>query len=223
MPRHRRSNPYKLRVHDVDPLLTYDGIQNNPLPYIDSDCLPIDTNSLCLAELYYEHWNVNLSTERISLLDPYLFTNSDEQIYLKNQLHPLKWIYELVQNEQLLVYYSSKQCTLTLVHSFLPTKTINLFSFYRYCKDNDKVSCFIKHLFTFDDYQSISQMDDNTNAINTIDFIYQEIQASTMIDHTYNCSISFEPLLNNDVIRLKDHQIKSSKSKILHFLCFLNH
>jgi hypothetical protein len=213
MPRHRRSNPYKLRVHDTDPLLTYDGIQNNPLPYIDSDLLPIDKNSLCLAELYYEHWNINLSIERISLHDPYLFSNIDEHIYLKTQLHPLKWLYELIQNEQLLIYYSSKQCTLTLIYSFLSTKTINLFSFYRYCKENDKINCFIKHLFIFDDYQSISQIDNNNiNAINTIDFIYQEIQASTMIDHHQNFSISFESLLNNDVIRLKDHQIKSSKS-----------
>jgi hypothetical protein len=222
MPGHRRSNSYRLRIHDIDPLLTYDGIKTNSLPYIDNDLLSIDKNSLCLAELYYEHWDINLSIEQISLHDPYLFSNIDENIYLKTQYHPLKWLYELIQNKQLFISYSSKQCTLTLVYSFQSTKSINLFSFYRYFKENDKVNCFIKHLFTFDDYVSISQIDNNINAINTIDFIYQELQASTMIDQNHqNYSISFESLLNNDVIRLKDHQIKSSKQKIFVFVLII--
>ena len=218
MPRHRRNNSYRLRSQDIDPLLTYDGIKSNPLPFIDVDLLPSDNQTLCLAELYHEHWQINSSTEELLLRNPYIFSMEDEeeQIFLKNQPHPLKWLYELIQNHQLLLYYSAKQCTLTLVYSFVSTKipqpTINLFAFYAYCKLNEKTQQFFKHLFIFDDYQSISQSDNDTNAINTIDFIYQEIQASTMIDRSNTSSISFEEFLNNDVIRLKDHQIQSSTS-----------
>ncbi|CAF3559082.1 unnamed protein product [Adineta steineri] len=211
MPHRRRNNPYTLRAQQIDPSLTYDGIKTNPLTYIDSDIIPIDNNSLCLAELYYEHWDINLTTEQIFLRDPYDLANSEEIIYLKNTIHPLKWLYELIQNQQIYIYYSSKQCTLTLHYCLNSKKNFNIFTFYKYCKDNEKVSHFFKHLFTFDDYQSISKLNNtDTNAINIIDFIYQEIQATTMIDNDQNNSlIPFEALLKNDVIQLKDHQKKS--------------
>ncbi|CAF4407141.1 unnamed protein product, partial [Adineta steineri] len=154
-------------------------------------------------------------TEQIFLRDPYDLANSEEIIYLKNIIHPLKWLYELIQNQQIYIYYSSKQCTLTLHYCLNSKKNFNIFTFYKYCKDNEKVSHFFKHLFTFDDYQSISKLNNtDTNAINIIDFIYQEIQATTMIDNDQNNSlIPFEALLKNDVIQLKDHQKKSSKKK----------
>lgn len=211
MPHRRRS----LRVHEVDPLLTYDGIKTNPLPYIDNDILPIDKNSLCLAELYSDHWDINSTNEQIFLNDPYLFSNSEDNIYLKNQYHPLKWFYDLIKNEQLYIYYSSKQCLLTIVYSFLFIKdkksNINLFGFYTYCKENVKINNFFKNLFLFDDYQSLSQLN-NINAINIIDFIYQEIQNETMINNDNNKENSLgllKSFLKNDIISLKDHQIKS--------------
>ncbi|CAF4963994.1 unnamed protein product [Rotaria sp. Silwood1] len=215
MPRSRRSNQYHLRDSQIDPLLTYDGIKTNPLSYINSDIVSIDSNLIYLAELYYEHWNINLLTEEIFLHDPFIFSNNDENIYLKNKIHPLKWLYDLIKNEQLYIYYSSKQCTLTLVYSLILSKnkkqTFSLFTFYNYCKENDKTNQFFKHLFAFDDYQSILEMNNNdTNANNIIDFIYQEIQATTMIniDNNYSSSLS-TTFLKNDIIQLKDHQIKS--------------
>lgn len=215
MPRHRRNHSYRLRVHDIDPLLTYDGIKNHPLPFIDIDLLPIDNQSLCLAELHNDHWDIHPSTEEIFLRNPYLSINDEEQIFFQKQPHPLKWLYELIRNKQLLLYHSSKQSTLTLIYPYqsttIPKATINLFAFHIYCKLNEKTKRYFKHLFIFEDYQSISQGDDDTNAMNTIDFIYQEIQASTMMDQSDVSSISFQAFLNNDVIRLKDHQIKSSK------------
>lgn len=215
MPRHRRNHSYRLRVHDIDPSLTYDGIKINPLPFIDMDLFPIDNQSLCLAELHNDHWDINSSTEEIFLRNPYFSIDDEEQIFLQKQLHPLNWLYELIRNKQLLLYYSSKQDTLTLVYPFQSTKTpkptINLFAFYIYCKLNEKTERYFKHSFLFDDYRSISQSDSDNNAMNTIDFIYQEIQASTMMDQSDVSSIPFEAFLNNDVIRLKDHQIKSSK------------
>jgi hypothetical protein len=223
MPHRRRSKPYRLRVHEIDPLLSYDGIKTNPLPYIDSDILPIDTNSLCLAELYFEHWDINISTEQIFLHDPFIFSDNDEHIYLKTQLHPLKWLYDLIKADQLYISYSSKHCTLTLSHSLISSKKLNLFSFYTYCKENDKTNCFFKHLFTFDDYQSISQIhNSDKNAINIIDFIYQEIQTATMIHlHQNNLHFLTESLLQNDVIQLKDHQIQSSTYILFKFLITL--
>ncbi|CAF4407283.1 unnamed protein product, partial [Rotaria sp. Silwood2] len=122
MPRYRRSNQYHLRDTQIDPLLTYDGIKTNPLSYINSDILPIDSNSIYLAELYYEHWDINLTTEEIFLLDPFVFSDNDEKIYLKNKIHPLKWLYDLIKNEQLYIYYSLKQCTLTLVYSLVSSR-----------------------------------------------------------------------------------------------------
>ena len=226
MPHRRRSKPYHLRDHQIDPLLTYDGIKTNPLPYIDTDIHPIDNNSLCLAELYFEHWNINNSTEEIFLHDPFLFCDNDENIYLKNHLHPLKWLYDLIRNNQLYISYSPKQCTLTLIYSLSSsdnkTSKLNLFIFYTYCKENDKTNCFFKHLFTFDDYQSISKINHaDKNAINIIDFIYQEIQATTMIDiNQNNIHFQTDSLLKNDVIQLKDHQIKSSK--IYSIQCFFH-
>ncbi|CAF3459463.1 unnamed protein product [Rotaria socialis] len=219
MPRHRRSNTYRLRDSQIDPLLTYDGIKTNPLPCINSDILPIDSNCLCLAELYYEHWDINVIREEIFLHDPFIFSNNDEDnIYLKNKIHPLKWLYDLIKNEQLYLYYSLEQCTLTLVYLLSSAKNtkqnLNLFIFYSYCKENDKTNRYFKHLFVFDDYQSTLQMSNSdTNANNIIDFIYQEIQATTMINmdnnNNNNSLISIESLLKNDVIQLKDHQIKS--------------
>jgi len=216
MPRHRRSNPYLLRDHLIDPLLTYDGIKSNPLPFIDTNILPIDHQSICLAELYYEHWDVSLPTEQIFLHDPFLFSTDDEHIYLKTKIHPLKWLYDLIKTDQLYISYSSEQCTLTLHYSFRnPQENFNLFSFYTYCKDNEKSNRYFKHLFTFDDYQSIAQINNtDTNAMNIIDYIYQEIQATTMIDIDQTKSlISSESFLKNDVIQLKDHQIKSSRKQ----------
>ncbi|CAF2962491.1 unnamed protein product [Rotaria sp. Silwood2] len=221
MPRYRRSNQYHLRDTQIDPLLTYDGIKTNPLSYINSDILPIDSNSIYLAELYYEHWDINLTTEEIFLLDPFVFSDDDEKIYLKNKIHPLKWLYDLIKNEQLYIYYSLKQCTLTLVYSLVSSRnkkpSFSIFTFYNYCKENDTTNRFFKHLFAFDDYQSISQMNNNdSNANNIIDFIYQEIQAATMINidnnnnnNNNNASFLFKSYLKNDVIQLKDHQIKS--------------
>ncbi|CAF1171043.1 unnamed protein product [Rotaria magnacalcarata] len=219
MPRHRRSNTYRLRDSQIDPLLTYDGIKTNPLSCINSDILPIDSNCLCLAELYYEHWDINVIAEEIFLRDPFIFSNNDEDnIYLKNKIHPLKWLYDLIKNEQLYIYYSLEQCTLTLVYLLSSAKNtkkgLNLFIFYSNCKENDKTNRFFKHLFVFDDYQSTLQMSNSdTNANNIIDFIYQEIQATTMINmdnsNNNNSLIGIEFLLKNDVIQLKDHQIKS--------------
>lgn len=220
MPRHRRSNPYNFRDSQIDPLFTYDGIKTNPLSYINSDIIPLDSNCLCLAELYHEHWTINLITEEIFLHDPFIFsTNDDDNIILKSKTHPLKWLYDLIKSEQLHIYYSSKQCTLTIVYllnSSKPNKNhFNLFAFYTYCKENNKTNGFFKHLFTFDDYQSILHLNDGDNyANNIIDFIYQEIQANTMvnIDDSANSSLlESERFLRNDVIQLKHHQIKSSK------------
>ena len=208
MPHRRRSNPYQLRIHQVDPLITYDGIKDNFLPYIDFDIHPLESNSLCLTELFLEHWTINTLTEQLSLTDPYLFANEDEQIYIKNQAHPLKWFFELIHKNQLSIFYSTKQSKLIVVYSFETKFHFNLFAFYHYVHENDKSKHFFKYLFTFDDYRSLSDSDENVNAMNIIDFIYQEIQAATMIDHTDRV-ISFEHLLNNDLIRLKDHQIKS--------------
>jgi hypothetical protein len=218
MPRHRRSNQYNLRAHQIDPSVTYDGIKSNLLSYINRDIIPLDNNSLCLAELYSEHWDINLVTEQISLHDPFQFSLNDENEYLKGLIHPLKWLYDLIKNQQLYIYYSSKECTLTLVYPLYSTTdkkaNLNIFTFYKYCKNNEKTAKFFKDLFTFNDYQSLSQLNDNNlNAINIIDFIYQEIQATTMIniDEKNKSLVLFESLLKSDVIQLKDHQIKSSK------------
>ncbi|UJR30370.1 hypothetical protein I4U23_017905 [Adineta vaga] len=215
MPHHRRSKSYQLRNHEIDPLLTYEGIKTNPLPYIDSAIHLPDDHSLCLVELYYEHWDVNVTTEQIFLHDPFLFSNNDnneeENTYLKNIIHPLKWLYDLIKNDQLQIYYSTKECTLTLHYSLISKRNFNLFIFYKSCKDNEKTNRFFKQLFIFDDYQSISQLNNNdTNAMNIIDFIYQEIQATTMFNIDQNNSlIAVDSFLKNDVIQLKEHQIKS--------------
>ena len=226
MPLYRRSNVYRLRDHEIDPLITYDGIKTNPLPYSDCDTLADDDNLLCLAELYYEHWDISKTTEEIFLHDPFVLSSKDDIVHLKNKPHPLRWLYDLIKTEQLFLYYSSKQCTLTLVYSLILSRTkkqtFNVFTFYAYCKENSTTNSFFKHLFEFDNYQSILQMNtttttnnnNNTTAMNIIDFIYQEIQATTMLNIDDNNSLVLsKSLLKDDVIQLKVHQIKSSKVK----------
>ncbi|CAF0891343.1 unnamed protein product [Adineta ricciae] len=213
MPHHRRSKSYQLRDRQIDPQLTYDGIKTNPLPYIDNDIHPVDDHSLCLAELYSEHWDVNSTTEQIFLRDPFVLSTCDEEeiAYLKTVTHPLKWLYDLIKNERLQMYYSAKECTLTLNYSLISKGNFNLFVFYKSCKQNEKTNRFFKHLFQFNDYQSISHLYDmDTSAMNIIDFIYQEIQATTMLNIDEHISLPLlTSFLKNDVIELKDHQVKS--------------
>lgn len=215
----RRKKSYSLRDRHIDPLLTYDGIKSNPLPYTDADLLPHDDQSVCLAELVYEQWDVNVTSEHISLREPFVYLDNDdeENVYLRNHLHPLNWLYGLIKNDQLQVHYSSKRCSLTLHYSFSSNLSLNIFAIYAYCKVNEKTSRFFKQLFVFEDYQSTSGSHQaDTDAVNIIDFIYREIQAVTMLNaESTNSSLSVGSLLKNDVIQLKVHQIKSSACSML--------
>lgn len=205
MPHHRRNNPYRLRQHEIDPLLTYDGIQNNPLSYIDNDILPIDKNSLCLIELNIDDWNINQTTEQIFLRNSYEHSKTIDRISLKTRLHPLKWFYELIQKEILFIYYSLKKSLLTIVYLFEKQSYVNLYQFYIYYKENK----FFKNLFLLDNYQLLLE-NTEINAINIIDFIYQEIQNETIIHNIDEINLNLiKSYLNNDIITLKDHQIKS--------------
>ena len=207
MPRSSRKSAYQLRHYQIDPSLTYEGISDNVLPYLNSaDLLSHHSSTwLHLAELVIEHWKINSRLETISLRDPFRNVDPAEKNYHKDLVHPLKWFYELIQSGRVSLLYSTS--ALTVVHSLrIDSSPLNLLSFYTNCQKAD----YFRQLFTFDDYQPITDQN-NTDAVNMIDFIYREIEARTMIDNQCVEKKKFvvERFLRNEAIRLKEHQIKS--------------
>ena len=203
MPRSSRKSVYRLRQHEIDPSLTYEGIASNALPYLSS-AVDQPSTSLHLAELVIEHWTIDRAGETISLRDPFRTVDPEEKEYHKGLVHPLKWFYQLVRTNQLSVTYSPDSSKLTVVFSIQPH--FSLFWFYVNCQKSD----YFHQLFTFDDYQPLVD-ENNIDAMNMIDFIYREIEGRTMIENQGDekKKIAVERFLRNEVIRLKEHQIKS--------------
>lgn len=208
MPRSSRKSVYQLRHYQIDPSLTYEGISTNALPYLNSADLLSHGSSTCLhlAELVVEHWNIDSSRETISLRDPFRSVDPDEKEYHKGLVHPLKWLYESIQSGRFSLLYSTSTLTVVYFLRVDSSSPLNLFSFYINCQKGDDFHQF----FTFDDYQPIVDQN-NADAMNMIDFIYREIEARTMIDNQCVEKKKFvvERFLRNEVIRLKEHQIKS--------------
>ena len=213
MPRSSRKSAYQLRHHTIDPLLTYEGIDKNPLVYIDED----RSAFLTLAELHPDHWKIDPENEKIYLDQVDRFTDEEEKALVNDRLHPLASFYQLVQNGSLSIHYSKASEQLTVVCPWKsPTVDgrphLNLFALYHLCKTNTKSQNYFARVFIFDEYQSICHgTDEETgDAVNIIDYIYREIEASTMIiNHQDEKILQIEQFLKNDIITLKKHQIQS--------------
>ena len=105
MPRSSRKSNYHLRHHAVDPLLTYDGIDKNPLVYIADDDDDDRTSFLTLAELHSDLWKIDQENEKIYLDQDqvYRFTDEEEKALVKDRLHPLTVFYQLTRSERTVI------------------------------------------------------------------------------------------------------------------------
>ena len=213
-PGRRSQSKYSFRHYDVNPSFIYENIEKTPLNYVDLDVLTEveRENLLYFAELEINDWTIDTNHDEIFLRQPFRYSNEDEIEYLKNLVHPLKWFYSLIENQQLFIGYSSKLSRLFVNQYLNDCSRFNLFQFYIESTLNSKSNVYFTKTLTFVEYQSISRGDEENQefALNLIDYFYREIETLTMLDNDSDEYLILEEnFLKHDVIQLKKHQIKS--------------
>ncbi|CAF1108288.1 unnamed protein product [Didymodactylos carnosus] len=190
---------YSYRGAQLDINLTFDGISANPLLFKTSDP-SVDDHHFALAELYRDNWNINELTKQLFIKVETKPTNP-ELVY-----HPLKWFYSLINTQKIEIYLTKHDRLYVTTSS---KSYLNVFSFHSSCLAGDSTP-FFRNLFSFNNYSNLK-----TEAKNVIDYIYREISMATHLDIEQTDVKSIEKdiinnnLIKHNVIKLRDHQIKS--------------